>query len=385
MTHDDLNEKCRAEVWTAGEAREPYDFSSLKGRLTQEQIDQLKRRYDLAKRSNPPRVPTEADDRRLFNDKAIYGKPGAQLREKAGGGTYGRVYKALEATLRRSVAIKILKAKSSTDQDIYEARLSTKVDSHHVVKVDRVGYLSDGRLYIVMEWIEGVSMNQHSAPGQLPGEEQVLQWMEQCCDGMKSLAQAGIVHRDLKPANVMITDDGRVKVLDFGLAKALEGPAVPASQDQTVLLGSDFAGVTAEGRVLGTPAYMSPEQASGKPIDKRADIWGFGCCLYESLTGKRPFSGDSATQLAARILETDPAWEALPGATPSRIRMLVWRCLQKDPQRRLRDIGEARFELSETGSDPSFGLVALGPTTKPTRRAGWALGGLAAGIVRIRV
>ena len=114
---------------------------------------------------------------------------------------------------------------------------------------------------------------------------------------------------------------------------------------------------------------MAPEQASGKPIDKRADIWAFGCCLYESLTGKRPFSGDSATQLMARILETEPVWDTLPGATPSRIRLLVWRCLQKDPQRRLRDIGEARFELSETGSDTSFGLAALGPTTAPTRRA----------------
>ena len=162
----------------------------------------------------------------------------------------------------------------------------------------------------------------------------------QIAASLENAHEQGIVHRDLKPANVMITDDDRVKVLDFGLAKALERPTIATSHDQTLAHDSDFAGVTGEGKILGTPAYMAPEQASGKPIDKRADIWAFGCCLYEALTGQRPFSGDSATQLMARILEREPVWETLPAATPSRIRLLVWRCLQKDPQRRLRDIGE---------------------------------------------
>jgi len=307
-----------------------------------------------------------------------------EILDRLGAGAMGEVYRAKDTKLGREVAIKVLPDVFARDKDRLarferEARVLASINHPNIAAIHELGHENDVH-FLVLELVEGRTLEEKLKHGALGVEETVALFM-QIAESLESAHEQGIVHRDLKPANVMITDDGRVKVLDFGLAKALEGPAVPASQDQTVLLGSDFAGVTAEGRVLGTPAYMSPEQASGKPIDKRADIWGFGCCLYESLTGKRPFSGDSATQLAARILETDPAWEALPGATPSRIRMLVWRCLQKDPQRRLRDIGEARFELSETGSDTSFGLAALGPTTEPTRRAGWALGGLAAGLI----
>ena len=307
-----------------------------------------------------------------------------EILDRLGAGAMGEVYRARDTKLGREVAIKVLPDVFAADTDRLarferEARVLASINHPNIAAIHELGNENHVH-FLVLELVGGRTLDEKLKHGALPVEETVSLF-NQIAASLESAHELGIVHRDLKPANVMVTEDGRVKVLDFGLAKALEGPSVTSSQDQTLTHDSDFAGVTGEGRVLGTPAYMAPEQASGKPIDKRADIWAFGCCLYESLTGKRPFSGDSATQLMARILETEPVWDTLPGATPSRIRLLVWRCLQKDPQRRLRDIGEARFELSETGSDTSFGLAALGPTTAPTRRAGWALAGLAAGLI----
>ena len=310
-----------------------------------------------------------------------------EILERLGAGAMGEVYRARDTRLGREVAIKVLPEVFAQESDRLsrferEARVLASLNHPNIAAIHELGHENNVH-FLVLELVSGQTLDDKLKQGALAVEEAVVLF-NQIAASLESAHEQGIVHRDLKPANVMITDDGRIKVLDFGLAKALEGPAVTSSHAQTLTHDSDFAGVTGEGKVLGTPAYMAPEQASGKSIDKRADIWAFGCCLYEALTGQRPFSGDSATQLMARILEREPVWDTLPDATPSRIRLLIWRCLQKDPQRRLRDIGEARFELTETGSDSAGEIAAFGPTSGPTsrpaRRASWALASFVAGL-----
>ena len=316
--------------------------------------------------------------------------------DRLGAGAMGEGYRARDTRLGREVAIKVLPKIVARESDRLsrferEARVLASLNHPNIAAIHELGHENDVH-FLVLELVSGQTLDDKLKTGPLSVTENAALFT-QIAASLENAHEQGIVHRDLKPANVMITDDDRVKVLDFGLAKALERPVITTSHDQTLAHDSDFAGVTGAGKILGTPAYMAPEQASGRPIDKRADIWAFDCCLYEALTGQRPFSGDSATQLMARIVEREPVWETLLDATPSRIRLLVWRCLQKAPQRRLRDIDEARFELSETGSDTAFGLAAIAPPTESTsksasrpasgsgRRVGWALSGLAAGLL----
>ena len=194
-----------------------------------------------------------------------------------------------------------------------------------------------------MELVEGEDLSQRIARGAIPIDE-ALPIAKQIAEALEAAHEQGIIHRDLKPANIKIRPDGTVKVLDFGLAKALSAETASASVDNTPTL---TAHATKMGMIIGTAAYMSPEQARGKPVDKRSDIWAFGCVLYEALTGRRAFAGETVTDIIAAVVKNEPDWSALPADTPAHIRTLLVRCLQKDPRRRLRDIGDARLEIEE--------------------------------------
>jgi serine/threonine-protein kinase len=248
-----------------------------------------------------------------------------------------------------------------------EARLLAALNHPNIAHIHEM-HESDGVQFLVMELVEGETLADRILGGPLPLEN-VLKYFVQIADGLEAAHQQGVIHRDLKPANIKITDEGKVSVLDFGLAKALE-PASAASNDAvTSPWNNDSDGKSIEGQVLGTPAYMSPEQARGKPLDKRTDIWAFGCCLYKSLTGKRPFQGETGSDTLARILTADPGWEKLPDRTPPRLRELLKRCLAKEVRGRLRDIGDAGLELAGIASNPD-----VEPMSAPKSRFGrWRL------------
>ncbi len=224
---------------------------------------------------------------------------------------------------------------------------------------------SDGVTALVMEMVEGPTLANRIMHGRIPIEE-ALTIAKQIAEALESAHEHGIIHRDLKPANIKLRNDGTVKVLDFGLAKAVE-PAVSAgnmSQSPTITSPAMMTGV---GVLLGTAAYMAPEQARGKPVDTRADIWAFGCVLYEMLTGKPPFSGETLTDVVAAIVKNEPDWDALPIATPALVRSVLRRCLQRDPGRRLQHAGDARIEIEEAIAEP-----AVRPSiVSATRRRVW--------------
>ena len=199
----------------------------------------------------------------------------------------------------------------------------------------------------MLELVEGDTLAERLHPGPLEVEE-ALGIARQIAEGLEAAHDNGIIHRDLKPANIKITPEGRVKVLDFGLAKPTEGGAHGGTETDALTHSPTLtvAG-TAAGVLLGTAPYMSPEEAKGNPVDKRTDIWAFGCVVFEMLTGRRPFMGEDVADTIASILKVEPDWSLLPTGTPPLARSLLRRCLSKDPDRRLRDIADARIELQE--------------------------------------
>jgi eukaryotic-like serine/threonine-protein kinase len=205
---------------------------------------------------------------------------------------------------------------------------------------------SDGKRFLVMELVEGKTLADRLKKGRIPLEE-TLEICHQIAEGLEAAHEIGIIHRDLKPSNIQITLGGKIKILDFGLAKAFYKPTAPVDSSKSPVVTDQM---TAPGMILGTAAYMSPEQAMGKPVDKRADIWAFGCLHYENLIGKLPFPGDTITESIAKIPQCEPDWTLLPTATPAIIRSLLRRCLQKNPALQLHDIADARLEIAEARS-----------------------------------
>ncbi len=284
-------------------------------------------------------------------------------RELARGGM-GIVYLARDTRLDRAVAIKALPDDVAADPDRlarFEREAKTLASLNHPNIAGIYGVEeSGGRRYLVLEHVEGETLAARLVRGPLPLAE-TQEICLQIAAGVEAAHENGVIHRDLKPGNVMITPGDHVKVLDFGLAKGkvaaddrdllansptlTESPVLP--QSPTVQSPATLPGV-----ILGTAAYLSPEQARGKAVDRRTDIWSFGCVLYECLTGKRAFEGETVSDTIARILERDVEWARLPKTTPTRIRELLKRCLEKDPRKRLRDIGEARLVLEQrAGTD----------------------------------
>jgi serine/threonine-protein kinase len=295
-----------------------------------------------------------------------------------GAGGMGEVYRARDTRLGREVAIKLLLEEVATDRERLarferEARVLASLNHLHIATL--YGFESDGRTrFLVMELVEGETLADRIARGPIPVGEAIPLFL-QIAEGLEAAHEKGIVHRDLKPSNVKLDAAGRkVKILDFGLAKALAEDVDPGSANQwhspTLTLAA-----TGRGQILGTAAYMAPEQAKGRTIDRRADVWAFGVCLFEALAGKRAFQGRDTSELIASVLMMEPRWETLPGDLPRPLERLLRRCLEKDPQKRLRDIGDAQWELEQPArrslASPlgSARSILIGRCPWPTARA----------------
>jgi len=303
-----------------------------------------------------------------------------------GAGGMGEVYRARDTKLGRDVAVKVLPAAVAADPDRLarferEARALAALNHPNIAAIYGLEDHAPLRA-LVMELVEGEDLSQRIARGAMPVDEAVPV-AKQIADALEAAHEQGIIHRDLKPANVKLRPDGAVKVLDFGLAKAMD-PLAAASADPalspTLTARNTFAGV-----ILGTAAYMSPEQARGTPVDRRADIWSFGIVLFEMLTGRRLFDGDTVSDTLASVLRQEIEWTRLPATTPPAIVHLLRRCLERDPKRRLRDIGEARIALEQAGSIASGIVVPAPPAAAAaagrSRRAPWVA--LAAGVAML--
>ena len=281
-----------------------------------------------------------------------------KILEEIGRGGMGVVYEAEDTSLNRRIAIKALPDVFTSDPERLarferEAKVLASLNHPNIAAIHGLEE-AQGKRFIVLEFVEGETLAERLSRGPLAFEE-TLDVCRQITEGLEGAHEKGIIHRDLKPANVKITPEGKVKILDFGLAKAFrdEASGVDPSQSPTI---TDQ--MTRPGVIMGTAAYMSPEQARGKPADKRADIWAFGCILYECLTGKRAFEGETVTEIVAAILKGEPNWQALPGATPSKLKDLLHRCLRKDLRERLHDIADARIEIEAPITYPSESLGA---------------------------
>jgi len=296
-----------------------------------------------------------------------------EILAKIGEGGMGTVYRARDRKLEREVALKLLPDSFATDPErlLRLEREARALASLHHPNIASIFGLEEaaGRRFLVMELVAGEDLAARIRRAPISPDE-VIAIGRQIAAGLEEAHQKGIVHRDLKPANLMITPDDHVKILDFGLARAYAGDA-PAETDPSTS-PTISAGLTAAGVVLGTAATMSPEQARGKPVDRRTDIWAFGCVLYECLTGRPAFQGETVSDLMVAILRTEPDWSSLPAATPAHLRELLARCLRKDPRTRLRDIGDARITLEELGGQiqrPDALLPADQALSAPPRRS----------------
>src|SRR5262245_15345968 len=301
-----------------------------------------------------------------------------EITSHLGSGGMGEVYQATDMKLGRSVAIKFLPEAFSHDTERVarfqrEARVLASLNHANIAAIYGVEEIK-GRHFLVMELVAGKTLADSIKRGAIPIQE-ALPIARQIAEALEAAHEKGIIHRDLKPANIKLTQDGKVKVLDFGLAKALVGDESSGNLSDSPTLSM---AVTQRGVILGTAAYMSPEQARGKTVDKRSDVWAFGCVLYEMLTGRRVFDAGEASDTLAMVLMKEVDWTPLPATTPSAIRTLLRRCLEKDRKRRLPDIGVARLEIDEALAAPAPSMPAAVEAPRPTRqRLAWTIAALA--------
>lgn len=286
-----------------------------------------------------------------------------------GQGGMGEVYRARDTRLNRDVALKVLPAAVAGDAERLarfrrEAQVLAALNHPHIAQIHG---LEEGEHHIalVMELVEGPTLADvvAGASHAEPRVDAALAIARQIAEALDAAHLAGIVHRDLKPANIKVRNDGTVKVLDFGLAKAIDRAGGNIADSPTITTPA----MTQAGVIMGTAAYMSPEQARGKTVDKHTDIWAFGCVLYELLTGRRAFEGETVTDVLSAVVRAEPDWTRIPAATPASVKTLLQRCLQKDPAKRLRDIGDAGGDLR----DESAVSAAAVATRSPKGRLGW--------------
>ena len=292
-----------------------------------------------------------------------------ELAAQIGAGGMGEVYKAHDTKLGRDVAIKVLPEAFAHDPERLsrfqrEAKMLASLNHPNIATIHGLEQ-SNGTSYLVMELVPGETLAERiKREGACPVEE-ALKISVQIAEALEAAHEKGIIHRDLKPANVKVTPEGKVKVLDFGLAEAFANDVAESNPSQSPTLS---AVATMQGVLLGTAAYMSPEQARGKLVDRRTDIWAFGCVLYEMLTGKQAFGGDDITDILAAVVRTEPDWQALPAATSVKIRDLLRRSLQKDKTLRMQAAGDVRIEIVEALTAPPTAVAAIpGPATRVWR------------------
>ena len=266
-----------------------------------------------------------------------------------GVGGMGEVYRARDSKLKRDVAIKVLPHEFSSDVERVsrfqrEAEILASLNHPHIGAIYDLERFGEWR-FLVLEFVDGETLDQRISGGVIPVGE-ALAIAKQIAEALDAAHEKGIIHRDLKPSNIKVTPRGNVKILDFGLAKVVAAEGTALSNLPTTLSAST------RGSILGTPAYMSPEQANGKEADRSSDLWAFGCVLYEMLTGRRAFQGETTSEILAAVLKSDPDWSRLPTETPEGIRRLLRHCLQKDQTLRLRDARDARIEINDVQSGP---------------------------------
>jgi len=299
----------------------------------------------------------------------------------------GEVYRATDTKLNRDVAIKGLPAEVAGDPERLarfrrEAQLLAALNHPHIAAIHGLEEF-DGKPFLVLELVEGEDLAERLKRGAIPVDEATL-IAKQIAEALEEAHEKGIVHRDLKPANIKLTPDGQVKVLDFGLAKAWSGDGVSGGSSGDLSQSPTLAHTgTAAGLILGTAAYMSPEQARGKPVDKRADIWAFGVLLYEMLSGRQLFAGDTVSDVLASVLRQEIDWKALPPSAPAELRQLLARCLERTPKNRLHDIADARIAIDEVvaGNKNASASDIAAPARGGRALWLWGASTLAAGLV----
>jgi hypothetical protein len=309
---------------------------------------------------------------------------------RLGEGGMGAVYRATDLNLERDVAIKVLPEDFARDPERLqrfdrEAKLLASLSHASIASIFGLEE-ADGKPFLVLELVEGEDLAERVARGPIPLRE-ALDLARQIAAGLEAAHERGIVHRDLKPANIKVTPGGEIKILDFGLAKAFAAPTASETQ-----LPTHAPDMTQAGSILGTAAYMSPEQTRGETVDKRTDIWAFGVVLFEMLTGARVFDAGSTAESLASVLHHEPDWSRLPADVPANARRVLQRCLRKDPRERLRDIGDARIELGEEagrlGPEQTSGVPAAHASVPPqatTNRHGMGRIGLGLGVLAVAI